>query len=215
MFGAAQMTDHAVREAVTGSREAVDRLVAGVHPQVRLMVAVRLSPVPRQIEDAEDIVQESLAALSSSISRLETVSVDGLRSYLSGIVARQVALYLRNRNHPPGAVGLVCSLETTVGDLSNVGPLWQFLSSSGTSPLSAADRADQARRLLVELGRLKAIYRDVITLAFFDQLEPREIGTRLGLTRRAASMLLLRAIRVLREAICRPPYPAEVGAAHE
>jgi len=214
MFGAAQLTDQIVRDAVAGSRDALGRILDGVGPQVRLMVAARLSPKPSQLQDAEDLVQEALGALTRSISQLGVASVDGLRAYLSGIVSQQVTAYLRRRNFHEEAGRVERSLDSAVALLSDVGPLWQFLSSSGTSPLSAADRADQARRLLVELGKLKAVYREVIALAFFDQLEPREIGARLGLTRQAASMLLLRAVRVLREAISptQPPALDEIPA---
>lgn len=208
MFGAAQLTDQIVRDAVAGSRDALGRILDQIGPQVRLMVAARLSPRLSQIQDAEDLVQESLGALTRSICKLEAASVDGLRSYLSGIVAHQVAAYLRRRDSGGAAGRVQQSLDSAVSALSEVGPLWQFLSYSGTSPLSAADRADQARRLFVELGKLKAVYREVIALAFFDQLEPREIGARLGLSRRAASMLLLRAVRVLREAISPTPRPS-------
>jgi hypothetical protein len=95
----------------------------------------------------------------------------------------------------------VVSLDTTVADFSEVGPLWKFLSISGRSPLSGAGLTDQVSLVLSELGRLKDEHREVITLTLFDQLTTAEVAERLGISRRAASMLFLRAIRSLRRRV--------------
>jgi RNA polymerase sigma factor (sigma-70 family) len=198
MFGAATIDDEIVGRAADGHQGAMARVVDAVQPQIRLMVAARLSPTPSQLADVDDIVQEVEMALTAGFTRLEKRSVDGLRAFLSAIVTNKVAVFLRHTTKQCRAVRGARSLDTTIGTLSNAGPLWQFLSSSGTSPLTAADRADKAARLIAELGRLRADHREIITLAFFDQLGAGEIGERLGLSRQAASMNLLRAVRNLR-----------------
>jgi RNA polymerase sigma factor (sigma-70 family) len=66
------------------------------------------------------------------------------------------------------------------------------------SPRTVVERAEQLNRLMIELGQLKPAYRDVITLAFFDQLPMDDIARRMDISRAAASMLLLRAVRTLR-----------------
>lgn len=76
-----------------------------------------------------------------------------------------------------------------------------MLSASGTSPLSAADRFDCLQNVLGELGQLNERHREIITLAFFDQLATGEIADRLGISRPAASMLLIRAIKALRRRV--------------
>lgn len=133
----------------------------------------------------------------SSLQRLERRTVGGLKAYFSGIVAHKVADFLRQQPAAK-AGGKPVSLDSTVAGFSEPGPLWQFLSASGTSPSSAADRADQVLRLMTELGKLKPEHREVITLAFFDQLPTGEIASQLSLTRPAASMLLVRAVKSLR-----------------
>jgi RNA polymerase sigma factor (sigma-70 family) len=81
---------------------------------------------------------------------------------------------------------------------ASAGPLWQVLSQSGISPLSAADQNHRLNEVMAGLGQLKAEHREVITLAFFDQLPTREIGERMSITPAAASMLLIRAVKTLR-----------------
>jgi RNA polymerase sigma factor (sigma-70 family) len=199
MFGAEAITEQSIQAAADGSAEALADVLEALQPQIRLMVAARLSATPSQLNDVEDIVQEVVMALTAALARLENRTVDGLRAYVSAIVSNKVATFLRGAVKNGGGDRGARSLDTTIGSLSNAGPLWQFLSASGTSPLSAADRADKAARLIAELGRLKEDHREVITLAFFDQLSLSEIGARLNLSRQAASMLLLRAVRILRK----------------
>ncbi|MCP3902559.1 MAG: sigma-70 family RNA polymerase sigma factor, partial [Planctomycetes bacterium] len=88
---------------------------------------------------------------------------------------------------------------SNVGTALHSSPLWQHLSGSVISPRSEVDRAEQTERLLLELGRLKDSYREIITLAFFDQLPVRDIAEQMNVTPRAASMMLLRAVRTLQE----------------
>ena len=93
MFGAVQLTHEVVRAATEGSREGVDETCAALHPQVRLMVAARLSPTPSQLDGVDAITQEVLVALATRISHLEQCTVNGLKGFLSGIVTRKVATF--------------------------------------------------------------------------------------------------------------------------
>ncbi len=198
MFGATEITDAGVQAAASGSREDTARVLGAIQPQIRLMVAARLSPTPAQFHAAEDIAQQVSVGVTSGLNRLENRTLTGLKSYVSRIVANKVADYLRTHGAADGARANVRSLDSTVGGIAGAGPLWQLLSSGGTTPLSAVDRADRLRVVMLELGQLKAEHREVITLAFFDQLRTSEIAARLGISRPAASMLLIRAVKALR-----------------
>jgi RNA polymerase sigma factor (sigma-70 family) len=209
MFGVATIDDGLVERATGGSYEDLSRLAGLLQPQIRMMVVARLSPTPAQLDLVDDIVQEIAMGLVGNIANLRTPTVDGLRAFLSGIAANQVAQHLRELGHQKPQGRPVRSLDSTFAGGSDAGPLWEFLSFSGTSPISAADRADRTARLLSELGKLEDDDREVITLAFFDQLTPGEIGRRIGLTRNAASMLLLRAVRTLRHRVTTGTQPEE------
>ena len=198
MYGAEGLSDETVRGAVTGVMADRERVADVLLPQVRLMVGARLSPNPGHFDVLDDIAQIVMVAVAESLPRLENCTVGGLRALVSVIVRRRVADFLRGRNHGSPNQRPMVSLETTVADASQAGPLWQFLSASGLSPSSAAGQADQISVVLTALGQLKSEYREVVTLALIDQLTTGEIARQLGVTRRAASMLLLRAIRTLR-----------------
>lgn len=195
--GVAGLTDEVVAAAVRGSQPETARVVGAVAQHARLMVAARLSATPSQMHAVDDVAQVALGGLSTSLTRLENATVNGLKAYFSRIVAHKVADYLRQPSlAAPGPHPV--SLDSTASGFSQPGPLWQLLSASGTSPASAAERVEQVTRLMTELGKLKPEHREAITLAFFDQLPTAVIAERLSISRPAASMLLVRAIKILR-----------------
>ncbi len=201
MFGAAEMTDKMVAAAAEGSQVETERLAAVLTPQIRLMVAARLGATPRQFHAVEELGQQVMMGLVAGISRLDNRTVNGLKAYASRIVSNKVADYLKKDTGRGGKRPRVRSLDSTVAGLTEAGPLWQLLSADGTSPVSAVARADKFNLVLNEMQKLKPEYCEIITLAFFDQLETAEIAKRLGLTRPAASMRLIRAVNTLRSRV--------------
>ncbi|MBN1361537.1 MAG: sigma-70 family RNA polymerase sigma factor [Sedimentisphaerales bacterium] len=201
MLNTTEVTDGMVCAAAGGSHRDLERVLEAVGPQIRLMVAARFIATPGQFHATDEVTQQVMVALTTGISRLERQTVDGLKAYLSGIVVRKVSDLLKHRGDGRGGRHVVRSLDSTVVSVSDAGPLWQFLSGSGTSPLSAAQRADQTAKLISELGKLKPEHREVITLAFFDQLPTAEVAKRMGVSRPAASMLLVRAVQKLRRSM--------------
>ena len=197
MFGAHQVSDELVAAAVIGEPQALDRLLAAAAPRVLLMVAARLSTDVKQYAAVEDISQVACMNIIECLPTLKLCTASGFKAFASTIVSRRVADHLRKKQRV--GVGGVASLDSTVAGLSDAGPLWQFLSASGTSPLSAADRADAFTCVMKELGRLKPEHRDVITFALCDQLSTAEIAGQMGISRPAASMLLIRALNALRK----------------
>lgn len=201
MFGTAQLTDDLVAAAIRGCPDDASRIMEMISPQVRLMVTARLSPNPSQFHAVEELRQLSMVALADGLTRIRTPTVAGLKSYLRGIVSRKVADYLNRRGEGGRAAADTESLDAPIADpdgATGAGPLWQLLSASGASPASAAAQAEQINNVMSEIGRLKAEHRQVITMAFFDQIPTRQIAEELEVSRPAASMLLIRAVKALR-----------------
>ena len=197
----AELQDETVAAAVGGSSEAINRVATAMNDQMRIMVYARLNPTAAQHGLVEELTQQSLESFLRGLSTLNIQTVAGLRSFSSTIVSRRVADYLRD----PGGVGRgkapLASLDTTVACYSAAGPLWQFLSVGAASPLSAAARGDQFQLAMAELAQLRKEYRTAITMAFFDQLSTAQFAEQMGISRQAASMVLLRAVKALRKRI--------------
>lgn len=201
MMGIVDVPDTEVAAAAEGAKDARTRVLGLLAPRVRLMVLARLDPTILQSAAVDDVAEDVLLAVLAGLPRLEVRTLAGLRAFVSGVVTRKVADFIRGRGNGHGLERKVRSLDSTIADLSHAGPVWEFLSASGTSPHSAVDQAERIARLMSELARLKDSHRHVITLAFFDQLPLSEIAERMGLSRPATSMLLIRAVQALRQQV--------------
>ncbi|MCA9291165.1 MAG: sigma-70 family RNA polymerase sigma factor [Phycisphaerales bacterium] len=201
MAHAHEIIERHLHDAADGNRHALDQLLEALQPQVHLMVAARLAATPAQFHAVEEIAQVSMIALVSALARLEHRTVAGLHAFLSRIVSNKVADFLRRRAASGDGPQRPVSLDASTAGLSCPGPLWHALSADGVTPGSHAAMVDDAGRVLAAIGELTERARDVITLAFFDQLSTAEIATRLDISRPAAAMLLLRSIRQLRRRV--------------
>lgn len=204
----AAITDEMVVAAVNGDEQQRHQLFDQLTVQVRIMVNVRLNPALAQSHLAEDLVQETLLALSARDARglasLERRTAAGLRAFASTIVSRRVADALRAKNRvaagalPNRQRSLDSAFDPGRSTCGGGGPMWAMLSAGGASPLTEADRQDRFDQVMAGLSQLNEAHRTVITLAFFDQLETRDIAERMSLTRPAVSMLVIRAVKALR-----------------
>jgi RNA polymerase sigma factor (sigma-70 family) len=196
MFGTESITDELLGSACRGCASDREKVVNALADQVRIMVRGRLVPTPAQQPVAEDLAQQALLDISAALPDLRVPTVEVLKSIASTIVSRRVIDYLRSGDH--ARAGEIRSLDSSVHDLSRSSPLWSILSASGLSPKSAAQQNEAIGRLMMELGSLKPLYREVIVFAFFDQLDIGQIAERFDISRSSASMLLIRAMRTLR-----------------
>jgi RNA polymerase sigma factor (sigma-70 family) len=197
MFGATSLTDAQVTAAVNGSQADQSLVMESLAPQVKSMVAIRLAPTPGQAHLVEDLSQQAMMAIIESLATLRTPSVVALKAFASTIVARRVCDFLRERQPDRR----VFSLDSTAFFLSTGAHGRDLLPGTDTTPRSAAGRAELSRLAIMELGTMKQSYRQIITLAFFDQLPVDEICEKMNLSRAATTMLLFRAITALREKI--------------
>ncbi|MCB9855759.1 MAG: sigma-70 family RNA polymerase sigma factor [Phycisphaerales bacterium] len=206
----AQFDDEAVRAASNGDSQQRSHVVTCLAEQVRTMVVIRLAPSPMRAQDVDDIVQESLAAISQALPAMREPSVGSLRALASTVVTRKVANYLADAKRRSNEQAI--SLNVPMGDGSTVGALRHLLSASGISPGSIAARRELIHNLLLSLAAMKDTHREVITMAIIDQLPITEVAERMNLTRAAASMLLFRAMKTLRRNIT---GSSRIGGSHE
>lgn len=197
MFQSEAITDEVVHSASQGSAVDRERILKAITPEVFAMIAVRFAPTPAQFHAVEELAQETLMALSNGLANLRTATVAGLRSYASGIVTRRVATFLKE-DHSKRSARLV-SLDSSTQHAAIAGPLRELLTASGLTPRSALVHGEEISRVIEALAQLKSSYREVITLSFFDQLSMDEAADRMNLSRSAASMLLMRAMKKLRQ----------------
>ena len=191
--------DHLVREAAEGKQPALNEVLDRSAGLARAMATARLTPRGDHAEVAEELAQTALIALSQGLPRLDDRTWRGLKSYLSGIVSHAVTDFLRAASKRPGTR----SLDSRVELGSEVTPLARTLAASTLGPMGRAENRELHALLIAELGGLESRQRTALTMAFVDQLLTDEIGRALNISRRAAAMLLLRAVTELRHRVRR------------
>lgn len=194
------ITEELLRGAVASASKR-NNLVQIITPRVRSMVLIRLAPTRSQMHAVEDLSQQCLMAIADGICRLRAVNLDSFRSFTSRIVAHKVADFLRKAQSSNGARH--ASLESSVDAMSSVIMLKDLLPASGLSVGTIAARTELIDQILSELKEMSPRNREVITLAFFDQLTVSQIAECMEVSRAAASMLLLRSVKMLRSRIAR------------
>ena len=198
------ITEDLLREAITSVAER-DRLIQLLMPRIHAMVLIRLAPSPSQMHSVEDLTQQSLVAVADGLCRLHNATLEGLRAFASRIVANKVADFLRSARTLGGERH--ASLESSIAGLSSVVMLRDLLPASGLSVGTMVARTELIDRILAELNEMNPRNRDVITFAFFDQLTVSQIAERMEISRAAASMLLVRSVKMLRSRLARKLGP--------
>jgi RNA polymerase sigma-70 factor (subfamily 1) len=185
-----------------GDRGAFDRLVLAHRARIESFVRLRLVKALRQRIDPEDVVQESLLKAYSSIWTCEWRGEAAFYRWLA-TVAEHVLHDLERRHLLSKKAGANRELPLATPmarDESGLGQLGDFLRASGVSPSKAMRRDERFERLQSALDTLSPEHREVLLLARVQGVAVTDVARRLGKSRGAVSMLILRALRELRAA---------------
>jgi RNA polymerase sigma-70 factor, ECF subfamily len=195
--------DDLVRAAADGDRAAAARLFEAIKPHVRRMIARRISTSAKARDVLDELEHVVTAALALSLDRLTTKTVAGLNAYLSGIVTHKVGDWIEARRGRHA----VASLDSQVTNGSEVADRGDFLLASQTTPSAAAARNERLADVMRVIDSMGRSEREILLLAYVDQLDTAALAAHLKTTREAAAMRLLRATRELRGKL--PAEPAE------
>ncbi len=146
----------------------------------------------RAVQDAEDLTAATFGAALASLGRYR--EQDQFSAWLFTI-ARHVLIDFRRRQRRLGALTAPQPTDTA-GDETPLGTL----ADSGLTPEGCAVQADEASRLHRLLAALPRDQREAVTLRYFGDLRPAEIGVVLERGDGAVRTLLHRALDRLRRA---------------
>lgn len=192
--GSRAVDDARVEAAVAGDAAAIAQLFESLRPRLRRMIAHRIASrrVPSELVD--ELAQIVWAALTIALPRLEDRTAAGFGAFLSSIVQHKVADWIEARQRGRK----IASLDSQVTGASELAERADFLPASQTTPSAAAARNERLALILRTIERLDPETRDVLLLTYVDQLDTAALAVRLGTTREAAAMRVLRATRDLR-----------------
>ncbi len=185
MIQASDSSESLIQQAQAGDREAFDRLAEGLRERLEGLVTTRLGSVLRQKVEVEDVVQEALLRGFRSIQSFQRSDEDSLFRWLGGI-ANHVILEIARRHHRE----LIMALDDEIP-------------ADEPSASTAERRKDRFERLQAAFNTLSPDHRTVILLARIDRLSMAEVARHMDRSPEAASQLLWRALKKLKEAFGR------------
>lgn len=190
--------DRLLQSAMSGHEIDWEQLMTLYSERLRRVIAVRLDYRLQGRIDSEDVLQEVFLEAWHSLPRYKSLSGVPFYMWLRGIAGNKLlevhryhlGTQLRDvRREAAGGFGEMPDASSEV--------LAEWLADSGTSPSSAAARAELRVNLYACLNGMEAIDREIILLRHFEQLTPDEAACALGLNEKAAAMRYLRAVRRL------------------
>ncbi len=146
----------------------------------------------RAVQDAEDLTAATFGAALASLGHYR--EQDHFAAWLFAIAHHALIDFQRRQRR------LVALTDRHDTDNEEGEPLLDALAEAAPSPEGAAIQADEALRLHRLLATLPHDQREAVTLRYFGELRPAEIGVVLGRGDGAVRTLLHRALDRLRRA---------------
>ena len=200
MTGDSSETNRLLQRAAEGDQESWGALLTRHRERLRRQVAFRMDQRLQGRIDPSDVIQEvcleAAAALAAYLRRPAIPFFLWLRGITSNKLLELHRYHLGTQMRDARReVSLYhgASPETTSAALA------AQLLGHATRPSEAAIRAEAKLRLQEALNGMDSLDREVLALRHFEQLSPAETAQVLGISKKAAGMRYLRALKRLKE----------------
>jgi len=200
MTGDSSETNRLLQRAAEGDQESWGALLTRHRERLRRLVAFRMDQRLQGRIDPSDVIQEvcleAAAALAAYLQRPAIPFFLWLRGITSNKLLELHRYHLGTQMRDARReVSLYrgASPETTSAALA------AQLLGHATRPSEAAIRAEAKLRLQEALNGMDSLDREVLALRHFEQLSPAETAQVLGISKKAAGMRYLRALKRLKE----------------
>jgi RNA polymerase sigma-70 factor (ECF subfamily) len=193
------VTQDLVERARHGDREAFGALVDRYRERLEALVHLRLGKRLRQKVEPEDVLQEVYLRALPALQSFQWTDKGSFFRWLGAIAEHVIQdLARRHLEAEKRALSHERSLEREiVGEGEDERE--RVFEARDASPSEILRRWERFERLEAALDRLHPDHREVIILSVVRGLPTREIAERMHRSPEAVGMLLLRAVRKLRE----------------
>jgi RNA polymerase sigma-70 factor (ECF subfamily) len=164
---------------------------------LRLLARLHLDPRLRGKLDPSDVVQQTLVQAYQALDQFRGTSDGELAAWLRQILARNLAMAVRDFARAKRDLARERSLEGALAQSSSRLDAW--LAADQSSPSCQAQRKEQAVRLAEALEQLPEAQREALVLQHWQGWSLAQIGEHLGRSPEAVAGLIKRGLKRLRE----------------
>jgi len=183
-------TTKVLRDAMTGSGEALERLYERAAPRLLAYIRLRIGRDLRARLESRDILQSTLLRSFERFDDFRGSDARSLAAWLARIAEREIADRADFHHRQRRDAGRETALDEPADMPAPV-----------RSALTQAILDEQARQLEAAMDSLSDAHREIILLRKFEELSFPEIARRLGKSEDACRMQLARAMTALTLAI--------------
>jgi RNA polymerase sigma-70 factor (ECF subfamily) len=163
---------------------------------LRLLARLHLDPRLRGKLDASDVVQQTLLQAHQARAQFRGHSDGELAAWLRQILARNLAMAVRDFARDKRDVARERPLEQALADSSSRLEAW--LAAEQSSPSQRAERNEEVLRLAEALEQLPEAQREALVLQHWQGWSLAQIGRHLGRSPEAVAGLIKRGLKQLR-----------------
>jgi RNA polymerase sigma-70 factor (ECF subfamily) len=177
--------------------EVLDCKVERFGAYLRLLARLHLDPRLRGKLDPSDVAQQTLLHAHQALAQFRGRSEQELAAWLRQILARNLAMAVRDFARAKRDVARERPLEAALEDSSARLDAW--LAAEQSSPSQRAARNEDALRLAEALEQLPEAQREALVLQHWQGWSLARIGEHLGRSPEAVAGLLKRGLKKVRQ----------------
>ena len=197
-----EATKDLVNRARVGDGGAFSQLVELYRDRLECLIHLRMGARLRKRIEVDDVFQETLLRAWQSAQDFRWGKNGSFFRWLGGIaehVIKNLARrHFKTRKRDPHREVAISRLEALGEESSGGAPSFGLARAKDASPSKGVRRTERFNRLEMALEKLSDSHREVIVLAFIQELSVKEISLRMGRAPAAVSMLIFRALGKLR-----------------
>ena len=199
-------TNRLLERAAEGDKESWGVLLTRHRERLRRLIAFRMDQRLQGRIDPSDVIQEVCLEAAAALAEYLRRPPMPFFLWLRGITGNKLLeLHRYHLGTQMRDARREVSLCRGVSPESTSAALAAQLLGHATRPSEAAIRAEAKVRLQEALSGMDSLDREVLALRHFEQLSPAETGQVLGITKKAAGMRYLRALKRLKEILTELP----------
>jgi RNA polymerase sigma-70 factor (ECF subfamily) len=192
-------TQQLVARSLAGDESAYAELFTRHEPELRRVIAARISPLLQRRFDVSDVLQETRVVLLERLKEFAAARPEEFRQWLRNLALQRLADLRRRHAGAQKRSVLAEQLQA----LESSEEFAAHLARPGLTPSAEVSANETKRRLHRALAELRESDREILNLRYIEQLSNRKVAARLQISEPAASkrhaMALLRLQRTLRK----------------